>query len=136
MLTQVKLWMLWSLDTYALCLLERSEQLRRPTPPSSHADLKKTNRPIVALNSRIRLVTNDIILLHLLHDRRTRLLQGCSKGPKGPKRLYRRTLCASKHILLSRVMPLLKAYRCPYPPYPFPLLPLIRALALTTYTVP
>src|SRR5215213_499131 len=35
-------------------------------------------------------------------------------------RLCRRALCASRHILLCYVMTLLRAYQCPYPPFPFP----------------
>jgi hypothetical protein len=115
-------------------------------PASSDAELRRTRRtvkkadaPLLSrrsqedgptnrgTNSLTRLVANDIVLLHLPYDDSTRVWQGCSKGPKS---LYRRTLCAMQHILLCRVMPLLKAYQCPYPPYPIPLLPLIRTLAL------
>ena len=35
-------------------------------------------------------------------------------------RLCCRALCASKYILLCHVMTLLRAYQCPYPPFPFP----------------
>src|SRR5215208_7096049 len=69
------------------------------------------------LSRPVRLVANDIILLRLPHDETTRMLQGCSKHRT---RLCRRALCASKYIHLCYVMTLLRAYQCPYPPFPFP----------------
>jgi hypothetical protein len=71
----------------------RTEQSRRPTPPSSHADPKKTDRPIVVLNSLIRLVA----MISCCYTSCTTGAQGCCKGVAKARKDY----TAERYVLRS-----------------------------------